>query len=82
MMTYFDTLKDKNVKALFAVLAPELFQMEGSMTRKQFIDSLSFEERTEVFTVVHRCMQAIGLPGWEKPMLLNREEPLCQEADA
>lgn len=80
-MNYFDTLKDNNVKALFKVLALEKYGRDGK-SWEQVCDTLTFEQRWAIFAIVHDCMKAIGLPNWEKPMLLNREEPLCQEADA
>ncbi|RZK44835.1 MAG: hypothetical protein EOO61_02375 [Hymenobacter sp.] len=79
-MTFFDTLKDHNAKAIFREVIWDKYK--DGRTLGQIMNDLSYEERLAGFTLTHNIMKALGMPGWEKPMLLNREEPLCQEADA
>lgn len=74
-----DDLQDENAKALFKVLALEKYGKDGR-SWNEVLKSLTFLERWAIFATVHDCMKAIGLPGWQKPMLLN--DPICQEADA
>ena len=79
-MTFFDTLKDANMKAIFKEIVWDRFK--DGRTLNQIMQDMTFEQRIEAFTLTHRIMKVIGLPGWEEPMLLNREDPLCAEADA
>ena len=79
-MTFFDTLKDANMKAIFKEIAWDRYK--DGRTLNQIMEQMTYDQRLDVFKLTHSIMKAISLPGWQEPMLLNREEPLCVEADA
>jgi hypothetical protein len=79
-MNFFDTLRDKNAKAIFAELA--WYWHADGRTLEAIMADMSFEERIPLFNLTHKIMKAVGIPGWDEPEYLNREQPLCQEADA
>lgn len=78
-MLFYDTLKDKNVKALFPVIAESLYRTQGK-SQREFLNSLTFDQRVHTFRIVHNCMKALGIPGWQEPTYLN--DPSHTEADA
>lgn len=73
MVTFFDTLKDKNTKAMFAVIAADKYGRDGK-SLNQIMDELSFEQRLEIFTLVHSLLKSIGAANWRDPQYLNRED--------
>lgn len=72
-MTFFDTLKDKNLKAIFRELAWNRHG-RGDRTISQIVEDMKYDERLELFTLSHKIMKALEIPGWQSPMLLNRDE--------
>lgn len=66
-------LKDENVKALFKVLAPEFYPTMGD-SWPVYINSLDAEARVHIFTVVHKCLKALGADNWQDKMFLNRDQ--------
>lgn len=69
-MNFFHTLKDKNVKALFKTLAPELYPTNGE-SWETYVHRLTDEQKFRVFHVVHRCLEALDAPNWQEPKFLN-----------
>lgn len=79
-MTFFDTLKDENVKSIFGSLAWHKYS--DGRTLNQIMADMTFDERLNLFQLTHAIMKSLGMPGWQEPMYLNREEPLDYTADA
>lgn len=71
-MTFFDALKDKNMKAIFRELAWDRYKDGRSLN--QIMEDMTYEQRLELFQLSHKIMKALGLPGWQEPMLLNLDE--------
>lgn len=71
-MTFFDTLKDENAKAIFRELAWDRYKDGRNLN--QIMQELTYDQRLELFQLSHKIIKALGLPGWEEPMLLNRSE--------
>jgi hypothetical protein len=71
-VTFFDTLKDKNMKAMFGVIAMHKHGKDGK-SQDDVMRGLSFDERLEIFTLVHNLLKSIGANNWQKPQYLNRD---------
>ena len=68
-MTFFDTLKDKNMKAIFRELAWDRYK--DGRTLNQIVEDLTWEERLALFRLTHAIMKALGLPNSEEPEYLD-----------
>lgn len=65
-MNFFDTLKDRNVKAVFKVLAPRLVPTNGQGW-EEYTNRLTFEERWKIFAAAHDVLKAVNLPNGDQP---------------
>jgi len=79
-MTFFDTLKDKNMKAIFSVLAHNRYG-GGGKSLATIMQQMTFEERFKLFVLTGQIMKAVGMPNWQTPQYLNND-PLDNTADA